>query len=99
MTPRHTFTLSVPLDTDDELDARTSRWELDPSAPLPLGYPAVIDRAVQLRRKGGGWTWPVIAAVMGEYHGFWRAACWWAVEVKAIDPERRPRGNGLANLR
>lgn len=91
-----TFTLSAPLDGFDQADARANRLAPDPSAPLPLGYPQVVERARQVRRFDAGATWAVVARVMGEYHGFWRGSSWWAREVKAVDPSTaRPRGRVL----
>jgi hypothetical protein len=89
-----TFTLSSPLDVFDAATTLCGNPVLpDLNAPLPLGYAAAIDRAVMLRRHGAVWSWPTIAQVMGEYHGFWRSAGWWGTEIKRRDPSlARPHG-------
>jgi hypothetical protein len=70
-----------------------SALSVDHTAPLPLGYRAALDRAQELRESGSTWSWPTIAQVMGEYHGFRRSSGWWQRELTRTGRvERKPRG-------
>lgn len=81
-----TFTLA------DSFDATEPRHAVDLNAPLPLGYTEAVRRATSLRDKGTAWSYPVIADVMAEYHGFRRCAEWWRTELRARGALPRPSG-------
>ena len=83
---RKTFTLA------DSLDLADRRLAIDHQAPLPLGYIAAVERALDLRAKGTNWTWAVIAEVMAEYHGFRRCPSWWQLQLRMAGAPPRPRG-------
>lgn len=89
-----TFTIATA--PDDYGSGTTNRIvRTDMTAPLPLGWALGMRRACQLRMKGSSWSWPVIASVMGEYHGLWYSASYWADHVTGElgDIAKRPRGN------
>lgn len=72
---------------------------VDMAAPLPLGYMAAVERAVELRRVDPSvFSWPVIAMVIREYHGFDRYPGWWARELRGRVPSR-PRGHAFGSDR
>jgi hypothetical protein len=68
-----------------------SRLDTDTTAPLPLHYAAAISRALWLR-QAYNWSYPVIATVMEEYHGFKRTSSWWKLELVGHGAPLRPRG-------
>jgi hypothetical protein len=83
---------------------RRGAANVDLSAPLPLGYRAAVDRAVELRLQHPGvFSWPTVAVVMSTYHGFDRSPDWWRQELRGrvpLDPKGRPftaQGGWLSN--
>lgn len=59
-------------------------------APLPLGYVTAIAKACEWRAKG--LSWPALALVMEEYHGWTRTAAWWRDKCQAAGAPAAPRG-------
>jgi hypothetical protein len=83
-----TFTLA---DSFDATDGRVNH-RVNMDAPLPLGYAAAVQRAIELREKPHmSWSWRQIADVMAEYHGFSRCPSWWRKTLHGhVTPQ--PRG-------
>ena len=67
---------------------------VDFTAPAPLGHFQAIEKAVELRQRGGHMTWRVIADVMLIYHGFDRSWEWWKRQLGGR-VESRARGGAF----
>lgn len=65
------------------------REAVDFTAPLPLGYPNVLKKGLELHRAGLPWS--AISKTVEHYHGFKRGPAWWRKELAGVVAPR-PRG-------
>lgn len=62
-------------------------------APLPLSKNAALQQALYLRTVKG-LTFPAIAVLMGEYHGWYYSETWWRWHLLRMGAPKTPKGPG-----